>query len=483
MAGAYKSGVAIRESRLTTKITDVTDSAQSSIINSFYVHSKVRNYYNNKRYVDISSLAKIIDQKLTTDFEKAIKQSEQQEERIYKSLRIDSAREMQDIFDLNIFQTRFNDKFSFYNMLQEAVDTYVSTDGAKTITMNQLRDNLENVANDIRLAYTDMLYEYRERIIGTKDQSGSDIIIASMDVSLQRILDSLSGDQEIELSELLKTPGRFIKNISQWQGITGEVQQYIAGLENEYIDAVIGELTQGIGKKKEKTDVSWVVNKRVQVNLSVKNYRPPKDTQKFMDISVHDGQKLSEFIKSIAKINGGGKTAVINYFTYNLVNILAFTRSGGVQPGNVNRVDKHSESEFSEYQDFINIIKKTAAYWLGFKTMDKSNRQSFTQVNFLVINGTIIPMSEILKNLKDELLTGASKMRSSLTNVPQFGPTVLWEDKYQVIQTLSDDYYSQGKRNYPAPLIQVGASVGQMIAEQTKVNVQLSIAVERLIRR
>lgn len=476
----YMSGAALKKASLTTKITDISDSAQSSLFSSFYVHSKVRNFYNNRRYVNASALSNSIDKKLESEFSKTIRQAKKDEQEIYKSLHVSNIKEMQEIFNLDNFQAQFNDNLSIDGLLNSAINAYKRRSQKDTITSEQLGRYLEKVCNSARQMYSDTLFSYRDKILGSSKKGGSAMLTSELDRGLSKVLKSIKDNKSIDIEDLLKTPGKYINNISTWQGVSGEVAQYIAGLENQYIDYVFGELTDQLSDKKNKTDVKLVTTDNITINLSVKNYRTIENTNQYLSLNIHQGQNLQDFIKSIAKAGNISKKSTIDYFIYNLVNILAFTRAGGVDVNDTRRVDKRSEEEFSTYSEYMHIIRKTAMYWIGYDYLNDSDLVD--KINFMVINGTIIPVSEILTSLKRELIDSTAKIHSHFSGVPGFGPTVLWQEKAQIIQTLPP-MYSGEKRNYPGELIQLGSTIGQAIAAQTRVNIKLSIAVNRLIDR
>lgn len=467
------------------EVAEISGNVQQSLVNNFYVHSKVRNFNTNKQYVNIDNLGKLIDKKLNMIFQKSIQDAENSEKEIYKIVGVSNVDELQErLFNLNDYEKKLNDNLSIYNVMQKIADEYDGQE-MKSVTGAQLSKDLQREINRARDLFFSNLYKSQE-IILNKDKKKSAMALKKIFTETEKnLLNSIDKNSEIDVSLLLSGKGyNKIANTSNYQGELGEIKAYCAGLKERTIQKVESELTKELNKKngQGKTDVSFVLNDEVRVNLSSKNYRTNTSKNATLKLKVHDGKKLSKFIRDMGKINNS-TDKVINFFTYNLVNALAFSRSGAVD-SNGKKVEHHDIKEFEFYNSFQDVIKKTAMYWLGMDALEGSNhynqKNKYYNINFLYVNNVLIPMSEILKDLKQEMLQ--YNVKASFVSVPTFGPFSLWRNKQQVIRKLDDNFYEKGTRNYPQELIKQGSSIGKQIANLTQVNVELKIAVDRLIR-
>lgn len=473
--------------------------AQDRLVKNYYVHSRLENFLKfapkgkadsvlNQQKV-LSSLQRQIkrSQKLETEFltKLQVLSSSIPELKTLKKINGMSLSKLQDL--LGITPIHLADQTNFEKLFEKVVeDLQLGSD--KEITVNQIQQSfsqeLENIFENLSKEQLDpemqniiAAFMGQPNIFSSFSRSVSNVnqIFNKAETSPYEIFDKKN------YARIVGEFSAFIDTMAILQG-KDEVSRVTAEVLSKIPQENGGKIQVHSGKE-NKADFSIGLKDSINIGFSVKQYRPEAEK-----ISLHQGGALFDSLENgflnsanqqltidkILKVNKIG-SSFNDYLRYYLANYLAFSKSGYVKKGTTDRVEKigslKDNSEFAIIQNYIDLL---TSYWIGNQVLQniKTSQLENSEVGFFISNGKIVPVSEVLLEVKNSILkNNNSLIMSSFSKVPTYGPTILYQKKLRSIQ--SKEY--QGRIFYPDPIVSIGADMGNKILTQTVFSIKIKM--------
>lgn len=226
---------------------------------------------------------------------------------------------------------------------------------------------------------------------------------------------------------------------------------------------VTGKETRS-GGQQVKADISSQVqsgDETLVVNLSSKAYQI-KNPKSQVPVTIHDSslQGIGEYMKNYK----GFSNADADNFIFNFINIYNFVASGGVDSSRKKTVS-YSTADFPQYQQIMTAVTNAAAMWFGTAILGKKGAKIFqgkggtlSHVDFLVISGTIMPMSEVLEYIRDN----ANSIEIQFPSRRSMDALSVYDRK--IAAGLTKGYSNRGAYSYPESILKVGRQYGRAAA-------------------
>lgn len=458
------------------------------LIQNVYVHSGLYNFskvvkdyqYGTGNF--ISSLSK----KLESDFNRQITLAKKREKEIYEMTypSLDNAKAMKQYLTYDSMALEVLNSLNFYTLLDEALANY---------SENKTSVNISEFQNKFSEIFSAATNEATKKL--SSEYANAFNTVGGLDIYKYT---KACKEKEMTLKEIKKSPSK-IFNISQMQGDLGEIAALLDQIGKNTADNVFTtELKKGLLKTKNitikglgeinaKSDIG-VEGKTINFGIQIKNYKDP-----FSAIGIHKGNnKLSDLfgtnvleqankdlkLSTIFKDLKGTPKDFERFLQYCIINAQSF-KSSGVYLTRSSKKSNNSNSystynafnkEVSFIMDYVNYL---AAYWIGTKVInsEKNNKS----VAFYYLNDQIIPISEILKLVRNGIKNKKYVITPKFSNIKVFTPSVLKQEKWDALK--KNGYYSNWdhKKRYPEPLLRIGSAIGKNSLDDITFNIEMKL--------
>lgn len=255
-------------------------------------------------------------------------------------------------------------------------------------------------------------------------------------------------------------------------GVRGEITEYalVNGLNKaanymlKNVD-VTGGRTRKSGQK-VKADLSGELTHKeevITVGVSSKAYQI-KNPDSPVPLSMHD-TSLEAMAKYMGNYQGFSSKDMDN-FIFNFVNIYNFVSSGGMNEDRSTTRDYSVDYFGSNYLNILTAVTNAAAMWFGTAILGKPGAELFkgdsghlAQVDFLVVTGVVIPISQVLEHIRDN----AHSIEIQFPERRSMDAEEVYRKKLAEVSRVGDS--GVGKPfNYPPSILKVGRTYGRAAA-------------------
>ena len=456
------------------------------LIKNTYIHTGIYNFTKVAKQQERALPIKEMRDKMLQKFNEEIAKSQTRENEIYNLRKVNGYQELQNSLSLGTLGQKVWDNLNLYTLIDELI-AQVTKEGATYTKSNEVAISADKFNQTLQSLFNEKI-EYLK-----KDY---DSIYAPLfeDFKTNNFVKTKT-KEDVYLETLKEHPLAYFSTLPNYQGFVGEFSTLLDTIAYTNIneDKIITELFKKSGGYENikiavpqgKSDIS--VN---SIGLSVKNYK--KNEQENYNVSIHSGKSLKEtFLNDFSEItnqtnfdlgevlkSNNYNWSILNYFSYMFANLYTFKTIGGYptvksrQSEGNNFIKKDLFSNYSFINDFL---KYSTIYWIGEKLLNSYTKvgQNSNPVAFLVLNQKMIPISKILISIRDDLGSVSSEL--TFINPVSFSPNVLRREKYNVIKQFRKNNQFKTGRNYPDPLLKIGASRGNSIINSVKFGMRLKI--------
>lgn len=477
-----------------------------TLIRNTYVHSGL---YNFKQVVEgyqnaTNTFLNGIELAMEKDFKKEIAAAKALEEQIYAAASpdVDSATALQRYLSFDNTAQRVLDSLDIYkffdqvlNNLPPTKDGYVQVNTIQKKISQEISNGLTDIAKDMDEKYASIFRKYRNLF------SAKNFFIAQ-------------SSNVIALKKLQDSKSKFM-NISKYQGALGELATLLDQVgKAKGATEFTTELKKGTGKSGNITLKNLgSVNLKSDIGVSTLDFEFGIQSKNYHDttsnIGIHSGGGKSKnntttVIKDLFNIPILQQAATelqINtlfkevkttnaqdfekFLQYCIVNAQSFKASGVY----LKRSDKKPKGKSKISNDYttINIFSKEAAiiqelsnylatYWIGVKILEGNKNIKNKRIAFYYLGNKIIPISQILSVIYNQLSTENPVIITKFRGVKVFTPSVLNTEKWEALKKSGNPPKKWNKRKeYPEQLLKMGASIGKASVDNMTFSIEMNV--------
>lgn len=481
-----------------------------NIVNNLYVHSGLYNFQdvlnNYKTTVDsfFTNLFKIAQ----SDLEKEIKKAKNLERKVALSA-------------FPEFSKKNGDKAIEKYLETSALATEIITALDPEVVINTLIENslnndkalkdsvsIEEIEKQTSLIISDIC----QRINDDLEGSFKDVFTTFGGIDSLKLI-RVGSEKEATLKELSEKPNKFL-SISKYKGNLGELAGFLdAFVKNQGASMITNEFsdkTYSNGTIKLVGEKSLNQNKKADIVVQNIDFSYGIQSKLYKDISrvkLHDGMTLAGFMGlpiqewssnnfSLEKLladSGSGKYKALNmkefenFLQYCIINAYAFKNYGVyLKPSDKKENKKGKDGGYKTYNAFteeVSFIYKyinyLACYWIGVKIANKDvkdsqirNRYS-TRVAFFYVNNKLIPVSEILQTILDNIKSNSYLIKPGFSDMKRFSPRMLKELKWEA---LNQGKSYRGQKKYPKSLLKIGSILGSESLKSVSLKIEMNFS-------
>lgn len=439
----------------------VIDSGKSKLeqLQQFmYLH----NFQGNYEAIGQSSFSPVDIDFMEAIWDKLIKNQKEREQKIYNILKISGVEKLNELFKEGGGQHEFLSTTT-HQLIEAAVQkmaqedlTGRATKAKKKELTEAVKDTLEEMLNE-NFSEDEQMKKALEQGLG-----------AAVAKILANLLTNKKAPKKMEeyverVSKALSAQFRG-ENLENTVGVA--LDRALQGLNKGKSKVIYTGKIHNSSKKQIKADHAVELNKQLTFGISEKNYLPDKSNN--VEISLHSSGRLENFYRLMRnmRFSGGDSSemqAIMNVidkfdtpdFKYHVINQAAFLgeKNFAITPVGTT---------------ITNFVKKCLPLFIGnqFKIMGDD-----FDVDFFNINGSFVPVSVILTNVKNG--TGYAEPRVNIYNNYEVPWTKMRDEKLS--QPLEENNY------YGEQVLEIGGKYGKNLYRQINVGtIHLKLALAKL---